>query len=162
MNFVQKLLECFPSSELYRSYRSTSKKDKYTVLLEGLRGKLVKEGLFQMNTDLCIERYMSKPRVITQGVKSLDLRSGDIRFKSSFLCWFFEDDSFCDNITKNDDPVSNFLSSHGVSLKQLKQISKHKNRIPANELKQIQDLVAQIPSDGASRNILNIIETFKS
>lgn len=161
----------FKKTDLAKSYRSTANKEKYVKVMNKLFEELEKEDILDETADEFYEKYMSKPRIIRQGQKYLDLRSTSKPFKSYLLEWInykmgerkygvptIEEprDAF--------DPVNLLFKNAGISKKQLMQCAKHKNKLSDEQTKQIKEFVNQIPADmyDSNKTLRAIRDAFSS
>lgn len=124
--------------EFVRSFRATSKKEKYYKLFEQLHQSL---DLSASLSDIWVV-YMSKPRVLVQGKKQIDLRRDTSRFKHALFNWLktypndFEDVDL--DLTK---PESNKPVIPGISRKQISQMIKHKDRLSSEQMSAVKSAI---------------------
>lgn len=151
------LLTFFPDSQLYRSYKSTSpsNKTRYVKVFDAFKASLKNSNV------TTIEEYNSKPRMVIHGDKSVDLRLHDDMFEKKFTfekklsAWLFDDEDF---INVRDGIVTN--TGLPISKNQLLKLSRHKNLIPTDQLKQIKDVFNSMPVAADDKKMNEIRNNF--
>jgi hypothetical protein len=131
-----------------RSFQSTNKKARYYKLLDELHKQLAQFD----NVERAWLEYMSKPRILVQGCKTIDLRVDTPGFKAALFEWlrtypndFVQPASTGDMTGGTPGSTPAKLGIPGVSRKQLSQMIKHKERVPAAQRKVIQEMLNSMP-----------------
>lgn len=131
------------SREFVRGFESTSNKDKYYKLVDALYHTLN----ILPTADETFDDYMSKPRILTQGQRQIDLRAKTPAFKNAFITWLntYPNNEFniAEKEAEPDDARTPILP--GVSRKHILQMIKHKNRLTKEQLKQLKETVTTLP-----------------
>ena len=122
--------------DFIRSFKSTSKKDKYYKLLDQLHETLT----IVDDPEKCFFMYMSVPRILKQGQKTIDLRLDTPTFKTLWNAWMasypndidFEEGSLVLKV-----PESSPSALPGISRKQIKHVIRHRNKLTTDQVKDI-------------------------
>lgn len=132
--------------EFVRSFQSTTNKDKYYKIVDRFHATLELKDSLEDTWVL----YMSKPRVLQQGQKTIDLRVDTPAFKQALFAWLKTYPNDFDEIESSEtiSPNTKLPIIPGLSRKQIAHVIKHKNMLSQDKIKEIQKITKNIESTG--------------
>jgi hypothetical protein len=156
---MEPLLLFFKKEPLAVSFKSTGKPAKFKKLFDSLYQTLQNEKITGYDRDAFVRAYLSRPRIITQGVRVLDVRNDSTEFSNLLLAWVnsygecgFEllptgDDASLLPSPSPDAALLKQMNAAGVTSKNVKKLANNMRRLPPEQQAQLKKLAGEIPAD---------------